>query len=151
VIKKLMKIALFADAPHYVNGFVLDLVQERGCDVVLLGAFEKEEEVSWATGALEAGRLVEEGVCDEAIVICWSGTGVTMAANKVHSVRAALCTDAPTAKAARIWNHANVLGLSHRLLTPDLASEILEAWFDTPMDMRGLEGVRALQMGSCEG
>ena len=65
------------------------------------------------------------------ILLCWTGTGVSMAANKVPGIRAALCADAATARGARLWNNANVLCLSLRLTTAAVATEILDAWFDT--------------------
>ena len=66
------------------------------------------------------------------IVFCWTGTGASIAANKVRGIRAALCHDAETARGARIWNRANVLALSLRATSEALAKEILEAWFATP-------------------
>jgi ribose 5-phosphate isomerase B len=71
------------------------------------------------------------GQADEGIVFCWTGTGASIAANKVRGIRAALCHDAETARGARIWNHANVLALSLRVTSEALAKEILEAWFST--------------------
>jgi ribose 5-phosphate isomerase B len=68
---------------------------------------------------------------DQAVVMCWTGTGATLAANKVPGVRAALCHDAETARGARVWNDANVLGLSLRTTSDALAREILAAWFET--------------------
>lgn len=75
---------------------------------------------------------VAEGQADETIVMCWTGTGCTLVANKIPGIRAALCHDAETAKGARVWNHANVLGLSLRATPEAVAKEILNAWFDTP-------------------
>jgi ribose 5-phosphate isomerase B len=69
---------------------------------------------------------------DEGIVCCWTGTGASIAANKVPGIRAALCHDAQTASGARTWNHANVLALSLRTTTEAIAKEILDAWFSTP-------------------
>ena len=69
---------------------------------------------------------------DEGIVFCWTGTGASIAANKVPGIRAALCQDAETARGARIWNHANVLALSLRATTEAIAKEILDTWFATP-------------------
>ena len=62
---------------------------------------------------------------------CWTGTGASIAANKVRGIRAALCHDAETARGARIWNHANVLALSLRATSIPIAKEILDAWFNT--------------------
>ncbi len=82
----------------------------------------------WAEVALEVAHAVVSGASDQGIVMCWTGTGVAMAANKVQGIRAALCVDAATAAGARKWNDANVLALSLRLLSDALATEILEAW-----------------------
>ena len=71
---------------------------------------------------------MSEGRCEQGILFCWTGTGVSMAANKVPGVRAALCSDAETAKGARLWNDANVLCMSLRLASPEVAGEILDAW-----------------------
>ena len=82
--------------------------------------------------AEQVGRDVAEGRADEGIVMCWTGTGVSIAANKVPGVRAALCHDSETARGARRWNHANVLAMSMRATSGPLAEEILEAWFSQP-------------------
>lgn len=86
----------------------------------------------------EVGRAVGEAVAsaaaDMGVVCCWTGTGVSMAANKVAGARAALCGDAETARGARRWNDANVLALSLRLTTPSVAEEILDAFLATPPD-----------------
>ena len=84
------------------------------------------------------------GECDEGVLLCWSGTGICMAANKVAGIRAALCSDPGGASAARVWNHANVLCLSNRTLSGDMAKEILAAWFDTDPGHDGDEGVAQL-------
>jgi ribose 5-phosphate isomerase B len=86
----------------------------------------------------DVGRLVGEAVAagraDRGVVCCWTGTGVSIAANKVAGVRAALCVDAETARGARRWNDANVLALSLRLTSAQVAAEILEAFLDTAPD-----------------
>jgi ribose 5-phosphate isomerase B len=79
------------------------------------------------------------------VFFCWTGTGISMAANKVPGVRAALCGDPGTAAGARVWNHANVLCLSNRTLSRDMAREILDAWFDTEPGERGAAGVSLLE------
>lgn len=85
-----------------------------------------------------AGRLVGEAVAsgrsEAGVVCCWTGTGVSIAANKVRGIRAALCVDAVTAAGARKWNDANVLALSLRLTSPEVAREILDAFMTTPPD-----------------
>ena len=90
------------------------------------------QERDWTEVSLAAAEEVAAGRADEAIVMCWTGTGAVLAANKIRGVRAALCSDAETARGARVWNHANVLGLSLRSTAPAIAREILKAWFETP-------------------
>ena len=139
-----MRIALAADEPYPVHLVLRAELGRRGHDVVAMGAVADGAEHPWAALAVGAARAVAAGRCDEAILLCWSGTGVSIAANKVQGVRAALCADAATASAARVWNHANVLCLSHRTLTDDLAREILAAWFETQPTTAGSEGVARL-------
>ncbi|WAS98887.1 RpiB/LacA/LacB family sugar-phosphate isomerase [Nannocystis punicea] len=139
-----MKIAVCADESYPVHAALLRLIELHGHAPVRFGAFTGGGAVPWATTAEVAAEAVAAGACDEGIFLCWTGTGTSIAANKVANVRAALCTDATTAAAARTWNHANVLCLSHRLLTDDLADEILRAWFTTAPGDRGREGVARL-------
>lgn len=139
-----MKIALCADEPYPVHATLRRLVEARGHVPAVFGAFAGAGEVAWADAAGEAAEAVAAGRCDEGIFLCWTGTGISIAANKVPGIRAALCTDPATAAGARVWNHANVLCLSHRLLTDDLAQEILAAWFDTDPGERGSPGVERL-------
>ena len=126
-----MKRAVSSDARTHLVDAILEDLGHRGHEVEYLGP-EQEKEVDWPVVTLEAAERVAQGAADEAIVMCWTGTGATLAANKVPGVRAALCHDAETAKGARIWNHANVLGLSLRATPEAVAKEILNAWFETP-------------------
>jgi ribose 5-phosphate isomerase B len=87
----------------------------------------------WPLVAADVARAVEKGSADEGIVCCWTGTGVSIAANKIPGIRAALVGDAETARGARIYNHANVLALSLRATTVPIMKEILDAWFSTPV------------------
>lgn len=88
----------------------------------------------WPDVGRAVGEAVAGGHAETGVVCCWTGTGVSIAANKVPGVRAALCGDAETARGARRWNDANVVALSLRLTTPALAEEILGAWFDAEPD-----------------
>ena len=81
---------------------------------------------------------------DTAVLCCWTGTGASIAANKVPGVRAALCTDAETARGARRWNDANVLVLSLRLVSPPVAREMLDGWFSTGPDPSEAETIASL-------
>src|SRR5215211_6188185 len=83
----------------------------------------------WAWASEAAARDVSEGRAEQAVVCCWTGTGASIAANKVRGVRAALCADAATAEGARRWNDANVLALSLRGTSEAVLAEILDAWF----------------------
>lgn len=93
------------------------------------GALRTGSEGPWPSVAREVGEAVARGDADCGILCCWTGTGVSIAANKVAGVRAALCADAPTAAGAREWNDANVLCLSLRATAPAVGEEILGAWF----------------------
>jgi len=101
----------------------------RAHQVVLHGALSGEERSDWAWASEAAARDVACGRTDHAVVCCWTGTGASIAANKVDGVRAALCADAPTAAGARRWNDANVLALSLRTTSEAQLTEILDAWF----------------------
>jgi ribose 5-phosphate isomerase B len=101
--------------------------------LILFGPLAAEDpEVDWPLTSAKVAQAVADGRAAQGIVCCWTGTGATIAANKVRGVRAALCHDAETAKGARIWNHANVLAMSLRATSPAIAKEILDAWFSTP-------------------
>ena len=87
--------------------------------------------IAWPDAGHAVGEAVASGDADFGVVCCWTGTGVSMAANKVPGVRAALCTDAETASGARRWNDANVLAMGLRLTSPDVAREMLDAFLTT--------------------
>jgi len=126
-----MKIAVSADERTHLVDVILEDLQKRGHEAEYFGP-QPGEAADWPDVTLEAVERVVRGEADEAIVMCWTGTGATLAANKVPGIRAALCGDAETAKGARVWNHANVLGLSLRATPEAVAKEILNAWFETP-------------------
>lgn len=139
-----MRIAVCSDEPYPVNALVCAILEKEGHEVIRFGAVLDGRETAWAKVAEEAAQAIVAGNCDEGVFFCWTGTGISIAANKVAGIRAALCTDAETAAAARVWNHANVLCLSNRLLSHDIAKEILAAWLGTEHDDRGAEGVAVL-------
>ncbi|MEB3701844.1 Ribose-5-phosphate isomerase B [Candidatus Bealeia paramacronuclearis] len=141
-----MKIALTTDEIFPIHQVIFDELKKRGHDVVLFGAFQTQKEEPWVKCALEAAQAIQKGDCEEGIFFCWTGTGISIAANKVKGIRAALCGDSETAKGARIWNDANVLCLSNRLLSEDLAQEILEAWFLVCDGTQGEERALAINM-----
>jgi ribose 5-phosphate isomerase B len=124
-----MKIAVAADERVGVAEAVVEELRKRGHEPVAHGALSDEERDDWAWASEAAARDVAEGRADQAIVCCWTGTGASIAANKVNGVRAALCVDAQTAEGARRWNDANALALSLRTTSEAELGEILDAWF----------------------
>lgn len=124
-----MRISLASDSLDGVASQIITEVERRGHSVTLYGALTDNDPPDWARCCSAAARDVAEGKADQAIVCCWTGTGASIAANKVPGVRAALCVDAATADGARKWNDANVLALSLRLTSPQVLVEILDAWF----------------------
>jgi ribose 5-phosphate isomerase B len=139
-----MRIALCSDEPYPVHATVERWLAARGHAVVKFGAVASGTEQPWARVAEQAAQAVACGDCEQGVFFCWTGTGISIAANKVAGVRAALCSDPGQAAAARVWNHANVLCLSNRTLADDLAKEMLAAWFDTEPGERGASGVACL-------
>lgn len=124
-----MRIAVAADELTGVAEAVLEELRARGHEPVVHGALAPEERSDWAWASERAARDVAAGRAEQAIVCCWTGTGASIAANKVAGVRAALCGDAPTAAGARRWNDANALALSLRTTSRAQLTEILDAWF----------------------
>lgn len=125
-----MRIAIAADERTGVAGSVAGELERRGHEVVSLhGALSDTERDDWAWASATAAHQVAAGRADQAVVCCWTGTGASIAANKVAGIRAALCGDPVTAEGARRWNDANVLALSLRTTSDALLGEILDAWF----------------------
>lgn len=124
-----MLISLAADELTGVAGLLAPELQRRGHRVLVHGALAEGERADWAWASAQAARDVAQGCAEQAIVCCWTGTGASIAANKVDGVRAALCLDAASATGARRWNDANVLVLSLRATSEAQMAEILDAWF----------------------
>jgi len=122
-----MRVALGADDSTPVVDAIAAVLREGGHEVTRFGKAAGEPE-AWASTARRVAESVARGEHELGVVCCWTGTGVSIAANKVPGVRAALCVDAETARGARQWNDANVLALSLRLTTEAVAREILGAW-----------------------
>ncbi len=139
-----MRIALASDEPYPVHAVLRAELERRGHTVMPFGAVATGADGPWALVAEEAARAIARGDCDEGVFLCWTGTGISIAANKIRGIRAALCCDPGTAAGARVWNHANVLCLSNRTLSGDMAREILAAWFETEPGERGSAGVADL-------
>jgi ribose 5-phosphate isomerase B len=127
-----VRIAVSSDERTPLVDVVLEALRERGHEVEYFGPGEGDDAADWPDVTLAAVDRVARGEADEAVVMCWTGTGCSIVANKVDGIRAALCGDAETARGARVWNHANVLALSLRATPEPIAREILERWFETP-------------------
>ena len=125
-----MRIAFGTDEPTPLTGAIKQHLTEGGHNVVAAAA----EGDPWPDVGRAVGEAVVDGSADVGVVCCWTGTGVSIAANKVPGVRAALCTDAETARGARRWNDANVLALSLRLVSPEVATEMLDVFLATEPD-----------------
>src|SRR5436190_19687505 len=124
-----MRIAVAADERTGIAEAVVEELRRRGHEPIVHGALAEGERPDWAWASEAAARDVVDGRAEQAVVCCWTGTGASIAANKVPGVRAALCGDGPTAAGARRWNDANVLALSLRSTSEAELVEILDAWF----------------------
>lgn len=123
--------AVGADETGALTGAIVAALRAAGEDVALLGPLAGGEE-EWAEVGEAVGRRVAAGECDYGVLFCWTGTGASIAANKVPGVRAALCADAETARMARRYNRANVLVMSLRATSPPVGEEILAAFRKEP-------------------
>jgi ribose 5-phosphate isomerase B len=118
-----MKIVVGADDEGRVADSVVDDLRSRGHEVTVL---EREQ---WPEVARRVAETVAAGAADQGVLFCWTGTGTSMAANKIPGVRAALAWEPWIAEGARRWNDANVLVMSLKRTSPEQAMEILDAWF----------------------
>jgi len=144
-----MNLAVGSDERSVLTAAILERLEADGHRLSLFGPLVGDK-ASWPQVARQVAEAVTSGIVTEGILCCWTGTGVSIAANKVPGIRAALCTDAETARGARMWNDANVLCLSLRLTSIPLASEILQAWFEAryepnPEDDACLQAVSSIE------
>lgn len=150
-----MKIAVSSDEHSPLVDAVIGEIVQRGHAVEYFGPRAGDpasDDHDWPLVTARAVGQVSAGAADEAVVLCWTGTGASLAANKVDGIRAALCHDAETARGARVWNHANVLALSLRATPIPVAREILDAWFATPWsddawNLRQIARIQAVEAG----
>lgn len=119
-----------ADERTGVAEAIVDELRRRGHEPLVHGALNADERDDWAWASEAAARDVAGGRAEQGVVACWTGTGASIAANKVAGIRAALCADAETARGARKWNDANVLALSLRTTSHAVLAEILDGWFE---------------------
>jgi ribose 5-phosphate isomerase B len=147
-----VRISVAADERVGVAEAVVEQLRRRGHEPIAHGALAEGERDDWAWASEAAARDVAEGRAEQAVVCCWTGTGASIAANKVDGVRAALCLDAQTAEGARRWNDANVLALSLRATSEAELGEILDAWFggeasSEPDDAANVEHISEMEGG----
>jgi ribose 5-phosphate isomerase B len=150
-----MKLAVGSDEKTHLTDRVVAALEKRGHTVELFGPLRdvssnETRSLNWTQVAQAVAEAVVAQRADEAVLFCWTGTGVCLAANKVPGIRAALCHDAETAKGARLWNRANVLCLSLRATSEIVAQEILDAWFDTPLGTDPSDVLAVEQVGEIE-
>lgn len=127
-----MRISVASDEAVGVARVLRGALERRGHEVLLHGALAGgEESEQWAWASEAAASDVAEGRAEQAVVCCWTGTGASIAANKLRGIRAALCGDAVTAEGARRWNDANVLAISLRTTSEAQLEEILDAFLAT--------------------
>jgi ribose 5-phosphate isomerase B len=141
-----VRVALGSDEVTTLTDEVRHDLEARGHDLVVVGP-PAGEAIEWAEVGRRVGELVAGGTADTGVLFCWTGTGASIAANKVAGVRAALCTDRATASGARRWNDANVLVMGLRLTSPEVAREMLDAWFETEFDSGEAGNVARLEPG----
>lgn len=134
-----MRISLGTDEHTPLVDDIVAHLGERGHEVVLVADGDP-----WPDVGRRTAEAVVNGEAERGIVCCWTGTGVSMAANKVAGVRAALCTDPETARGARRWNDANVLAMGLRLTSSELAREMIDAFLSTDPDEDELDTIARL-------
>ena len=139
-----MRVVLGSDEKTALSDAVAELLRSRGFAVELIGPPAGEPD-QWAEVGRRVGEAVASGSAQQGFLFCWTGTGASIAANKVRGVRAALCGDAGTAAGARRWNDANVLVMSNRLVSPAVAAEIIEAWFAAEPDPSEADNIARLE------
>ncbi len=142
-----MKIAIGSDERTHLTDFVIEELRKKGIELELYGPLAGDT-IQWAEVAQNVAESVANGKCAQGILFCWTGTGVSMAANKVPGIRAALCADAETARGARKWNDANILAMSLRRTSPIVAKEIIDAWFSASLEKEeapNVEKVKAIE------
>jgi ribose 5-phosphate isomerase B len=133
-----LKLSVGSDEKTVLTEFVVEELKRRGHNVTLFGPL-RGKAMGWPDVGEKVGLEVSKGRADQGILFCWTGTGVTITANKVPGIRAALCWDAETAKGARMWDDANVLAMSLRSTSNAVAKEILDSWFSSSAVATGID------------
>ncbi len=145
-----MRISVSVDELTGIASVLVAELEGRRHEVITHGALREGERDDWAWASEAVARDVAEGRAEQGIVCCWTGTGASIAANKVDGVRAALCCDAATAAGARKWNDANVLALSLRTTSQALLGEILDVWFEAQPSAEADDRANVAHLGVME-
>ena len=139
-----MKIAVASDERTHLTDFVIEELKKSGHEVTLFGPLT-DDDIPWTIASEQLANSVATSETEQGVLFCYTGTGASIAANKVPGIRAALCGDAETARGAKWWNDANVLVMSLRKTSPEVAKEIMEAWFSEKVREDEVETVAYLE------
>ncbi|BAT71334.1 ribose 5-phosphate isomerase B [Thermosulfidibacter takaii ABI70S6] len=150
-----MRVAIASDHGGYrLKEFVKSVVQQLGCDIVDFGTYS-EDSVDYPEFAAKVAKAIIEKEVDRGILICGTGIGMSIVANRFPGIRAALCHDVYTARMSRQHNDANILVLGGRVLTPEVAEEIVKVWlseeFEGGRHERRLGKLQEIEKAICEG
>jgi ribose 5-phosphate isomerase B len=144
-----VKIAIGSDERTSLTDSVIERLRQEGHELELVGPLA-DQPAQWPHVARQVAEAIAEGRAREGLLFCWTGTGVSIAANKIPGVRAALCDDAETARGARLWNDANVLCISLRRTSEIIAGEILDTWLNTSYKPNPEDDACLLAVGEIE-
>lgn len=129
-----MKIAIGCDHGGIVlKPSIVNYLQEKGIEVADFGTFDTSS-VDYPDYALAVAEAVAEGKCERGILLCGTGIGISIAANKVKGIRAAVCHDEFTAAACSAHNNANIIALGGRVISPETAVVLVDKWLTTPFE-----------------
>lgn len=141
-----MKLVVASDERTKLTDSIIKYLKQKGHRLTLLGHLaDREKKWKWVEIGKEAARVVASGKVDRGVILCSSGTGICMAANKVKGARAALCWSAKVAKAARKWDNANILCLAYDFINEKYAKKIIDAFFSQEFDEEGLNEAHKLE------
>ena len=138
-----MKLVIASDEKTPLTDFVIDYLKSKGAEIILIGDL-KNKNGKWVEIGVKAAKMVADKKADQGVLFCSSGTGITMAANRIKGARAALCWTPQIAKLARKWDNANILVMALVNTKKRSAKEILDVWFDTEFDEEGLNEAHKL-------
>lgn len=132
-----MRIVVASDEKTPLTDFVVDYLKSKNHEIIVLGDL-KEKNGKWVEIGFEAAKMLADKKVDQGVIFCWSGTGITMAANRIVGARAALCWTPEIAQLARKWDDANILVMPLINTLNETARGILDTWFSTTFNEEGL-------------